>query len=457
MNDIAEDIILKKYDIYADDYSDYPHKSNWSKEFGDKEYRTALNETFSSKNQSPTLLYVHIPFCRTLCYYCICHKEITSDYNKILDHFNNYLSKELKILNQFLKENSLNPNFKEIFLGGGSPTLLEKSEFDRLIELISEFCNIKNLDRFCIEVDPRTCSPEKLEYYIQKGINNISIGIQDFDHKVQKAVNRVQPVELVKRLLTPDIRKVIKSINFDFLVGLPFQTESSIEKTMKQTVELNPDRISFCFFHYTTKFNSHMKLLEKDIPDFAQRKRIFITGVNYLLNNGYIRTGFEHFAKADDIVAKSIREKKATYTSLGAIGKTTNVIAIGRSGHSILEDNYLIQNFYEQDLYATALSKNEFPIYRGKKLTKDDALRRYIIRQLKTYFAISIPYIENRINESFKNYFKNEIDLMNEFINDDLVHISAEEVAITEKGKLFTDLIASIFDNYLTHEGYPGT
>ena len=304
-----------------------------------------------------------------------------------------------------------------------------------MVELISLFIDIKNLNRFCIEVDPRTCSPDKLKYYHEKGVNNISIGIQDLDPQVQKAVNRVQPVELVERLMTSDTRENFKSINFDFLVGLPMQTESSIKRTMEKTVSLSPDRVSLCFFHYTTEFYPHMKMLEKTMPDFFERKRIFEKALEVLTDGGYIRTGFEHFAKPDDIVAKGLKEKKATYTSLGAISEATNVIATGRSGHSIISNNYLFQNYYEQELYANALSKNEFPIYRGMKLSNDDILRRDIIRKLRTYFIIKIPDIESRINTSFKDYFQKEIAILTEFAKDELV--------------ILTD-----FDNYLKSPRY---
>lgn len=456
MNDLQEDLnLFKKYDIYADDYTDYPHKSNWSENLGDEEYRHALKMLFSNKDHRPTLLYVHIPFCKKLCYYCLCHKEIVSGYDKVLDHFENYLCAEIEMLYRFFDKYLLRPNFKEIYLGGGSPTILQETEFDKLVELLSRFCDIGDLNRFCVEIDPRTCSPNRLKYYHQKGVTTLSIGVQDINPEVQKAMNRIQPFELLERLLTPDIRPMFRSINFDFLVGLPMQTASSMRKTMEQILSLSPDRISLCFFHYTAKFYPHMKKLEKILPNFFERKQIFASAVEVITNSGYIRTGFEHFAKADDIVAKSIKEKKATYTSLGAItGACLNVVATGRSGHSILGDDYLFQNYYEQEPYADALSKKQFPIYRGLKLSNDDAVRRDIIRRLRTYFVVEIPYIEGRINASFKDYFQKEIDLLTEFAKDKLVTLTDKEISITEKGKYFTDLIISIFDNYLKSPRY---
>ncbi len=456
MSNILNNIdLVNKYDVYADDYTDYPHKSNWLKSIGDKEYRNALKTYFKDKSKAPTLLYIHIPFCKKMCYFCICHKEITSDYNRIADHFNNNLSLELTLLHQFFEKNLLQPNFKEIYLGGGSPTLLRQREFDKLIKLFDKFIDIKKLNRFCVEIDPRTCSPDKLRYYHEKGVTTLSIGVQDIDIKVQKAVNRIQPFELVERLLTPDIRKKFTSINFDFLVGLPLQTEESMRKTMEKAITLSPDRISLCHHHYTIKFYPHMKVIKKLRPAFLERKRIFAAGLKVILDNNYIRTGFEHFAKPDDIVAKAVGRKNVTYTSLGAISKDyLNVLAVGRSGHGIIGNDYLFQNHYKQKQYAKALSKGKFPIYRGLKLSVDDAVRRYIIRELRTYFVIEILYIENWLGRSFKRYFKKELSILNELVKDKLVIVTDREVRITENGKHFTDFIISIFDKYLKSNKY---
>ena len=448
MVDINE--LLKKYDIPADDYTDYPHKRNWSESMGAEEYRQALKKCFSDKNHAPSLLYVHVPFCPKLCFYCLCHKEITSDYSTILDHFDNYLSLEIKMLHHFFEENSLRPNFKEIFIGGGSPTMLKENEFDRLIGLLRLFCDIPKLNRFCIEIDPRTCSPDRLRYYHRKGVTTISIGVQDLDEKVQKAVNRVQPAEMIEQLLAPDIRKMFNSVNFDFLVGLPLQTEASIQKTMEKTIALSPDRISLCHFNYTTQYYPHMEKLKDLIPDFFERKRIFAKAVEILIHNGYVRTGFEHFAKPADIVARSVNDNKATYTSLGVIsGECQNVVAAGRSGHGIIGNDYLFQNYYEQERYADALSKNKFPIYRGIKLNEDDMLRRDIIKRLRTYFVLEIAPIQNRISLPFRDYFRREFEMLPVFAKDGLVILADDKITITETGKYFASLIAGIFDRYL--------
>lgn len=439
--------LFKKYDVYADDYTDYPHKSNWSKKFGDKEYRYALLKTYESRYPS-TLLYLHIPFCFQQCFYCICHKHIINSYDPVLEYYS-YLVREISLMRRFFTGNNLDFNVKEVFLGGGSPTLLHEEEFNDLVSQINLLIDVDSLERFCVEIDPRTCPPSKLRYYASKGVNNLSIGVQDFDPLVQQAVNRIQSVELVRRLLVPELRQHFKSINIDLLVGLPKQTEKTMKETMQQVVDLKPDRVSFCFFHYTPDdYHPHMKACEPWLPDFYHRKLIFRAGLDVLQQAGYTRTGFEHFALPDDRVAKGLHDGKATYTSLGAIKEPTNVLAFGESGHSILGDDYLVQNFYEPDLYRRAIDAAKLPVYRGMQLSMDDALRRGVIRDLRTYFRVHTDHL-------FREYFNREIQRLQPFIDDGLVRLDEKELRITDDGKYFTDLIISIFDKYLEPPRFP--
>ena len=453
MAELLDDELVRKYNVYADGYSDYPHKGDWSEDFGDEEYRGALLDTFTRDDSGSSLLYLHIPFCVKQCLFCICYKEITSDYSRAQDYLQNSLFREMDLLERFLDENSLDLDIREIFLGGGSPTYLKEREFDLLADRINEFCDVDNLSRFCIEIDPRHASPERLAHYTEKGINTISMGIQDFDPAVQKAINRVQPINLITRLLDSDARKKLSSINLDFLVGLPLQTPDSIQRTMGEAASLSPDRISFCFFNYAPDFREHMRKLEHNLPSFEERKKIFERGVETIMNAGYIRTGFEHFAKPNDVVADSLDKHKATYTSLGAItGNTSNVIPIGRSGHGEFGKRFLFQNFYEKKLYDDALSRGELPIYRGLKLSMDDSLRRNMMKRLRTYFSVDIGDIEKQTNSPFSEYFEEESKSLDEFEGDGLISRSNGTLTITERGIPFTEVILSAFDR---HKKYP--
>ena len=200
--------LIEKYDIPSFDYIEYPHKSFWSTDVGDADYRKTLLKYKDSANQ--TVLYVHIPFCTQMCYFCLCHKEITSDYSKVRAYLDT-LFLEIENLHGFLKDNSLNINAKEIYIGGGSPTIIREAEFDLLLEKIGLIVDFSKVYQLTVEIDPRKTTAEMLKYYHSKGVNKISIGIQDFDPEVQKSVNRIQPPEIVEALLVPSIRKYFKS------------------------------------------------------------------------------------------------------------------------------------------------------------------------------------------------------------------------------------------------------
>jgi oxygen-independent coproporphyrinogen-3 oxidase len=445
--------LLDKYGVESFDYTDYPHKSLWDQSMEDNEYRNAL-QGFLSKEHDPIIAYIHIPFCKKLCYYCMCHKTITNNYSEILEHFDRYLLAEIDIFNKFIKNNNLIPNIKEIFLGGGSPTLLEEREFNRLIHELSQFLNISDLYRFCIEVDPRTVTKERLKFYRDSGVTTISLGIQDFDPAVQKAINRVQSYEMVQSLL--DVaQELFSSINFDILVGLPLQTQDSVKRTFEQVVSLSPDRISLDYFRYATKFYPHMQKIQHLLPDILEKRRLYDVAVKSLESAGYVRTGFQHFAKSTDIVAKAIESKKAFFTSLGTVsGACPNVIAFGRSGHGLIGDSYVFQNYYEQELYGSAIEKGEFPIYRGHKLSRDDVIRRDVIRKLRTYFSINKREVEDNLTISFDSYFSHELNMLSEFQKDGLCFITENEITMTELGKHFAGIMVSVFDSYVKTPRY---
>ena len=445
-----EDKLFEKYDIECFDYTDYPHKSFWSESMRSPQYRQALTEIFSDPAHDATTLYVHIPFCVKLCYFCICHKEITQNYDKVKRHLYGSLFPELDLLIEHFEKTGVRPRITEVFFGGGSPTIMEFDEFDILLEKIEQLVPIKSLDRFCVEVDPRNVTEEKLHFYKSRGVTVISMGIQDFDLLVQEAINRVQPYELVRDTLKV-ARELFTSINFDLLAGLPYQTEVSMRKTIEQVVELAPDRISFDYFRYNEKFYPYMRILKRlnAFPDSVTKRRIMATAASGFAAAGYLRTGFEHFALPTDRVGKALSSGTATYTSLGAIaGSSLSVIAIGRSGHGIIGDGYLFQNHYEQAQFKQAIDAGDFPVYRGHKLSDDDVMRRNIIRKLRTYFSLDIGAIEYEYSLEFDKYFQRERKILDYFVKDGLVALDDGRLTVTDTGLHFAELVASIFDVY---------
>jgi oxygen-independent coproporphyrinogen-3 oxidase len=381
---------------------------------------------------------------------------ITNDYERIKNYLD-FLFLEIDLFCKFFEENSIIPNFTEIHIGGGSPTILQEKEFGQLLEKLQLIVDLKNLSEFSIEIDPREVNIEKIKFYHTKGIDRISFGIQDFDPDVQKAINRVQPPELVEKLLTPEVRKRFeKGINFDIICGLPLQSQESIRRTFERIVKISPDRICFNYLHYSPKFYKHQMIMidarngrPTKLPDVYERKMIFTEALNILLKNGYVRTGYDHFAKPDDEVAKAMKNKTMHWNALGVTsGRYSDVIGIGPHSWSTI-GNYYSQNVYELPLYEAAVTKGRFPIYRGYKLNKDDIIRREVIQALRNFFFLDFNDVEKKYNIDFKKYFKEEIVSLAEFIKDGIAELSDKAITITELGQQFTNIVCMNFDSYI--------
>ena len=450
LNDIN---LIKKYDIHAYDYIEYPHKSIWTREFTDTDYRQALLTLFQENPDRGLTLYLHIPFCNNLCSFCLCHRQITRNYEVVKQYLEEALFVEIDLYRRFFLEHGIRPNVKQIYLGGGSPTMLNEADFDRLLERLGSFMDLQTLDQFHMEIDPRRIDEARLKFYHSRGVRILSFGIQDFDPAVQEAVNRVQPFEMMADLLTDTIRDCFTSINFDVLIGLPRQTPKSVRETIEKIIRLQPDRVSLTYMFYTPRFHPHQMKMSRYglLPDFYERKVLFVTALQALQQSGYVRTGFEHFAKPDDLVAVALREGRASYSSFGATtGEYTDVLGLGRASYSTIGEHYYFQWVYEQSLYRESLQAGKFPVNRGHRLNQNDVLRRDIIKTLRTYLALDICSIERTYGISFFEYFSAEKQDLDEFVRDGLIEITAERVSMTEIGKHFANLVCSIFDSYVT-------
>ena len=417
--------LTKKYGTTGFMYTEYPHKRFWTKE--DVRHEISTNES---------MLYVHIPYCPKLCYFCTCHMSITNDYSKI-EHYLEYLYREIELVQL------LEPNIKEIHLGGGSPTMLNKGDFITLVEELSTLVDIKTLDEFAIEIDPRKVDRDMANFYADMGINRISFGIQDFNYDVQIAVNRMQPVECIENLLVPEIRSRFKNgVNFDIICGLPKQTVNSIRDTCYEIVRLSPDRICLNYLHYSPEMAKHQKLMG-DLPDFSERKDLFSEALNVLTLGGYIRTGYDHFAKPTDANAQATINNSVVWNSMGTTpGRVKDVIGVGVSSISSINNHYF-QNFYELHEYEEALDNGKFPHYRGYKMTEDDILRRDIIQSLRNYASADVKD---------KDYFKDEFETLKAFEADGLVMVSGTSIAILEKE--YSNLVCRVFDKFYDGEHF---
>ncbi|MDO8495035.1 MAG: oxygen-independent coproporphyrinogen III oxidase [bacterium] len=437
-------------------YTEYPHKSFWSTSVGDKDYRSALLELLTNEPTTPLLLYVHILYCTELCWFCTCHiGEITKDQNKRKNYLG-MLYSEIRLLREFFNQHSLTPNFTEIHLGGGSPTDLTIPDFDCLVENLGSIVNMENLSEFSIEIDPRHTTREMLRYYHDKGINRISMGIQDFDPKVQGAINRVQPIKLVEDLMSNETDDLFSNgVNFDIICGLPHQTKETIRRTAAECVRLSPDRICLNYLHLAPHFTKHQSLMSDGkhgrpdrLPDYYERKELFAVALETLTQGGYVRTGYDHFAKPTDSVARAMADGKMHWNALGVTaGRYDSILSVGVHSYSTL-GNYYFQNFYDVQKYQEALEQGLFPIFRGHKQNQDDLMRRDVIQTLRSFFSIGFEGIDAKYGINFENYFKEELASLDSYIKDELVEIKNRAIIVTEKGHQFTNTICYVFDAY---------
>jgi oxygen-independent coproporphyrinogen III oxidase len=449
--DAVDRRLLERYGTEAFMYVEYPHKRFWARRDDDSDYLRALEAQFSRPGAGDCMLYVHIPFCHKQCLFCTCHVDITLSYDRVRRYLD-YLHRDIDLLASFFDRIGASANFREIHLGGGSPTYLKQLEFDRLTTKLGGIADIEALDEFAIEIDPRRVKPAAMPFFREQGINRVSFGIQDFDLAVQRAVDRVQPVSLIERLLTPDVRGLFPNgVNFDILIGLPHQTRETFVVTMKQVVDLAPDRVCMNYMHMSPKFHPHqLKMPAAEIPDQYLKKELFLEGAEMLEAGGYVRAGYDHFVRHTDAVADAQTAGKMVWNRLGvSAGRYDSTIGVGVSSTSTIGDRFYAQNHFELGNYYTSIDKGQLPIGLFVALDDEDRLRRTVIQGLRTYFHVDWASVESEFGIEFSGHFAREIEELDDYVRNGLIEVGDSALTITPIGEQFANLIASTFDSWL--------
>ena len=448
---IDANLIKKYHQDLVFNYAEYPTCDHWSYEFNGENYKKALIDWFTKNSEKKIFFYVHIPFCEQLCWFCTCSKTITKDYEKVKDYLT-YLYKEIDLLFDFLKKNKIKLNVGTVFFGGGSPTILNREDLKNLVDKLRGLFDWSNVENFTIESDPRRVDENRLLYNAKIcGANRISFGMQDFDVNVQRRVNRIQPAELFKKILTKNVRKLYKEIAFDFLIGQPGQTKESISKTCDQIIDLKPTLVQLSLMAYKPWVAKYqIKMLEEGpLPDFLERKELMDVIHKKLSDGGYIRTGFECYSLPHSPMTKAFKEGTAHYGASGhQTGGRVNFFGVGSSSKSNLGDHYYAQNVYDIEKYKKFIDKGELPIFRGMKLSKDDQIRQHATQQFKSYLRMDFKQFKEKFNIDPKEYFKKEIKYLDEMIKDGLIIVTDEAVQLTELGQDFSQNISNVFDKY---------
>jgi oxygen-independent coproporphyrinogen III oxidase len=444
--------LIKKYhqDIVYN-YAEYPTCDHWSYDFNGEDYKKSLVDWLPKNKDKPIFFYVHIPFCEQLCWFCTCSKTITNEYDEVKDYLK-YLHKEIDLLFSFLDENKIKLNVQTVYFGGGSPTILNREDLKCLVDKLKGLFDFSRVGNFTVESDPRRVDEDRLLYNHEVcGANRISFGMQDFDPDVQRRVNRIQPAELFKNILTKKVRAAYKTIAFDLLIGQPGQTVETMAKTCDQLIEIHPTLVQLSLMAYkpwVAKYQLKM-LDEGPLPDFLERKELLEVIHGKLNAAGYIRTGFECYSLPDDPMTKAFKEGTAHYAASGhQTGGRVNFVAVGSSSKSNLGDDYYSQSYYDLPSYKKSLDKGMLPTFRGMKLSGDDKIRKHATQQLRSYFKIDYKQFAENFHINPKEYFSKEIEYMAEMIEDGLVEVSDEGIEMTELGRDFSQNISNVFDEY---------
>jgi oxygen-independent coproporphyrinogen-3 oxidase len=417
-------------DIDADDYLNWVKQSN------------------EDPIPAPLSLYLHIPFCDTICYYCGCSKVITKDKSKAT-HYLDLLKKEIKLQGAlFAKDREVT----QIHWGGGTPTFLNDKEIFEVIECIRENFNVPAGDEveFGIEVDPRTVDQARLKNLSNLGFNRISFGVQDFDNDVQQSVNRVQSTQQIKQHINDARNFHYQSINIDLMYGLPKQTVNSFSKTLDTTIELNPDRIAiYNYAHLPEMFKPQRRINEDELPSAEEKLNILQLCIDKLQNAGYVYIGMDHFAKATDALVKAQQQGTLHRNFQGySTNADCDIVAMGITAISRIGDNYS-QNVRSIDEYEACLNQNRIPVFRGIELEADDVLRREIINDLMCNNSLDIEKLESRWGIDFKTYFRSSLNNLQKMADDGLLKISNSRLTITTTGRILARSICMQFDRYL--------
>lgn len=441
--------LIRKYDKRGSFYTDYPALGLWETGFSDKEYRESLNELIQSGGNLPIFFYLHFPYCPNQCYYCMCFSEISRSSEKIKKFLDN-LGKEIDMFKNFFDERGYKPFFKKVHLGGGSPSMMNEEEFKIMQNHLKKIIDFDKIEEYAIEIDPRNVDPEKMMFYHRMGIDRISIGVQEFDLDVQKAINRVQPVEIVERLMTLKIRKHFKSFNFDIIYGMPRQTRESFKRTMEEVIRLSPDRLGVCILGWRPDIFKHQKLIHpEELPSLEESNLMNFDAVQMLVDAGYERIGVDHFAKPSENLAVTKKQGKLHRSAMGYNpGDCIEMIGLGHSGMNRIL-NYYFQREYSLEKYYSAIKEGKFPIFRGYKLTKDQEMRREIMEKIICYDRVDFGEIEKKYGINFKEYFKTDLEVLRELVEDGIVELHDNYLQVTLIGKFFHRHVCAAFDELL--------
>jgi oxygen-independent coproporphyrinogen III oxidase len=442
--------LIAKYDARGPRYTSYPTAAEFTTAYTEDQYIRALEKVKSDASR-PLSLYVHIPFCQDICYYCACNKIVTRD-KGAADTYLTHLEKEMALIHSHLGSQR---KVAQLHLGGGSPTFLNAGQLTRLIHSISTYFQLtEDPEReYSIEIDPRTVSNDSLALMKGLGFNRISLGVQDFSPAVQKAINRTNSVAMVEDLVIAARDYGFRSINFDLIYGLPEQNLETLKITLEEVIKLNPERIAFYnYAHLPDRFLSQRAIDRQTLPSPEQKLDMLNFISTTLTEAGYIYIGMDHFVKPTDELAIAQKEGHLQRNFQGySTSHASDLIGLGMSSISSGE-HFFSQNQKNLEDYYQAIDSGHLPVEKGLATNADDEKRRAVIMDLIANLDFDIAAWERLYSTCFADYFQPELQKLQVMRNDELINITQDRIIILPKGRAMLRNICMVFDQYYKSE-----
>ena len=438
--------LLERYDIPGPRYTSYPTADRFVEAFGPEDLSNALTDRRETRSATALSIYVHIPFCESVCYYCACNKVITKHHSKGAEYLH-YLSREVDLITQHLGQGQ---KVSQLHLGGGSPTFLSDVELGDVMSMLQRNFELVPGGEYSIEIDPRTVTDLRLEHLHRLGFNRLSFGVQDFDPQVQVAIHRVQPRFQVEALMHSARRIGYESINLDLIYGLPLQTPESFERTLDDVILLRPDRVAiYAYAHLPTRFKPQRRINAHELPSPQGKVHMLALAIDRLTEAGYVYIGMDHFALPNDplAVAKAqgrLHRNFQGYSTqpdcdLVALG----VSAIGRIGPTYSQNAKTLEEYYD------CIDQGRLPVVRGLALTPEDILRRAVIMAIMCQGKLDFEAIELAFMTDFRRTFAHALARLEPLIQEGLVELDEQGLQVTQSGWMLVRAIAMVFDQYL--------
>lgn len=440
--------LIARYDVAGPRYTSYPTAPHFTPQFDEVAFRAVIRASNEEPIPRPLSLYVHVPFCMSPCFYCGCNRVITRDATQA-DRYLERLYREIELMAPLFDRDR---PVRQLHFGGGTPNFLDVEHMGELMQSLARHFSFSNeADReYGIEIDPRFADAAYIRHMATLGFNRISVGVQDFDPVVQKAVNRIQSFEQTREVLDAAKASSFDSASVDLIYGLPFQNVDGFSRTLDQVVALNPDRVAvYGYAHLPEMFKAQRQLNAADLPDPATRLALFGRAMEHLTSAGYVYIGMDHFAKASDelVLAQRAGTLQRNFQGYSTHGDC-DIVGLGVSAIGRIGDNYS-QSARDLIGYYAALDAGKLPLMRGLELDEDDVIRRELINELMCHGVVDKVIFGAQHRLIFDEYFVRARERLQPLVTDGLVEENTREIRVTSRGRLLLRIIAMCFDAYL--------